>query len=435
MSPEIIGILSFVVLFALLAMGMQIGVAMGFIGLVGMCILYPLPGAIVKMAVTPFEVASSYNFAVMPLFIFMAQITLVCGFGADLFKVAAKWLGHYRGGLAIASIGAATGFGACSGSSLATAATVTVVALPEMKKYNYDMGLAAGALAAGGTIGSLIPPASALIVYAILTGVSIGALFAASLIPALLTVVAYILVVVILCWLKPSLGPPVPKVPFLERLYSFKECWELLLLLVFVIGGMIVGWFTPTEAAAIGAAGATLLAAIKRRLTWERLIKAGKDTMTTVGMIFVILIGAIVFNGFCAKTMLPHAAASLVGGLHVAPWLVIMVIMLIYFLMGMVMEAPSIQILTLPVFFPIVVTALGYDPIWFGVVQIRILEITSITPPLGMVAYIIAGLDKENLSLYTVFKGVAPFLLMEIITLPLFLFVMPLTMWLPSLLK
>jgi C4-dicarboxylate transporter, DctM subunit len=307
--------------------------------------------------------------------------------------------------------------------------------LPEMKKYNYDMGLASGSLAAGGTIGSLIPPASALIVYAILTGVSIGTLFAASLIPALLTVVAYILVVWILCRLKPTLGPRGPKTPFLQRVYSLKECWELLLLLVFVIGGMIIGWFTPTEAAAIGAAGATLLAALRRRLTWERLIQAAKATMTTAGMIYVILIGAIVFNGFCAKTLLPHAAANWVSGLQVSPWLVIMAIMLIYFLMGMVMEAPSIQILTLPVFFPIVVNALGYDPIWFGVVQIRILEITSITPPLGMVAYVIAGLDKENLSLYTVFKGVAPFLLMEIITLPLFLFVMPLTMWLPSLLK
>ncbi|HVN97997.1 MAG TPA: TRAP transporter large permease [Syntrophorhabdaceae bacterium] len=434
MSPEVIGLLAFVVLFALLAMGMQIGVAMGFIGFIGMCILYPIPGAIVKIAVTPFEIASNYNFAVMPLFIFMAQITLVCGFGADLYRVAAKWLGHHRGGLAIASIGAATGFAACSGSSLATAATVTVVALPEMKKYNYDMGLASGALAAGGTIGSLIPPAGTLIVYAILTGVSIGQLFAASLIPAALTVLAYVLVVHVLCRMKPKLGPPIPKVPLMERIASLKDCWELLLLLIFVIGGMIIGWFTPTEAAAIGAAGATLLAAARRRLTWEAFVRAAKDTMTTSGMIYVILIGAIVFNGFCAKTLIPMAAADWIAGLKVAPWLVIMAMMLIYFLMGMVMEAPSIQILTLPVFYPIVVNALGYHPVWFGVVQVRMLEITSITPPLGMVAYVIAGIDKD-LTLYTVFRGVMPFLLMEIVTLPLFLFVMPITMWLPSLLR
>ena len=434
MSPEILGLLGFACIFTLLAMGMPIGAALGIVGFTGMCILYPLNGALIKMATTPVEIISSYQYAVMPLFVLMAHVTLEAGFGADIFGLASKWLGHRKGGLAMASIGGSAGFGACSGSSLITAATVSLIALPEMKKYNYDTRLAVGSVAAGGTIGSLIPPSTMFIIYGILTGASIGKLFAGSLIPALITIVSYFVTVWIVCWRNPKAGPPIPATPFSEKMGALKDCWEILALLVVVIGGMIFGFFTPTDSGAIGAFGAIILGFVKKRLTWKRLASAAMDCMKTSGMIFTVLIGAMIFNFFCAKTGLPQTVANWVLALHISPWAVIGMIVVIYFFLGMVMEAPSIQILTIPVFYPIVVTALGFDPIWFGVVQVRMLEISLITPPLGFLAYIIAGTDKD-LTIGTVFRGVAPFLLMELITLPLFVFVKPITLWLPNLLK
>ncbi|HVN98374.1 MAG TPA: TRAP transporter large permease subunit [Syntrophorhabdaceae bacterium] len=434
MSPEILGLLGFVCIFALLALGMPIGAALGLVGFAGMTLLYPIQGALIKMATTPVEIISSYSFAVMPLFVLMAQVTFTCGFGADLFKLASKWLGHYKGGLAMASIGGSAGFGACSGSALITAATVSPIALPEMKKYNYDTKLAVGACAAGGTIGSLIPPSTMFIIYGILTGASIGKLFCASLIPAFLTVLSYLLTIYIICKRNPNAGPPAPAAPLKERFSTLKDCWEILVLLVIVIGGMIYGLFTPTDSGAIGAFGAILLGFMKKRLTWRKLWQAAMETMKIAGVMFTILIGAMIFNFFCAKTGLPQLAGEWVLSLHVDPWAVVGVIVIIYFFLGMVMEAPSIQILTIPVFYPIIVTILGYDPIWFGVVQVRMLEITGITPPLGMIAYIMAGANKD-VSIGTVFRGAMPFLLMELITLPIFIFVKPITLWLPSLMK
>ncbi len=433
MSPEILGLVGFGCIFALMALGMPIGSALGLVGFAGMCLLYPLSGALMKMATVPADLISGYQFAVMPLFVLMAQVTVASGYGADLFKLASKWVGHLRGGLAMASIGGSAGFGACSGSCLITAATVSSIALPEMKKYDYDTKLAVGAVAAGGTIGSLIPPSGMFIFYGILTGASIGRLFAASLIPAFLTGISYLIVIYIICRLNPKAGPQAPPAPFREKMAALKECWEILALLVLVIGGMIYGLFTPTDSAAVGAFGAIVLAFAKRRLTWKKLGAAIMATMRTSGVMFTIFIGAMIFNFFCAKTGLPALAGDWVLSLHVAPWVVVSVIIVIYFFLGMVMEAPSIQILTIPVFYPIIVNTLGLDPIWFGVVQVRMLDLTGITPPLGMIAYIIAGANKD-LTAGTVFRGAMPFLLMELITLPIFIFVKPITMWLPNLL-
>lgn len=433
MSPEILGLIGFGCIFALMALGMPIGSALGLVGFAGMCLLYPLNGALMKMATVPVDLISGYQFAVMPLFVLMAQVTVASGYGSDLFKLASKWLGHFRGGLAMASIGGSAGFGACSGSCLITAATVSPIALPEMKKYNYDTKLAVGSVAAGGTIGSLIPPSGMFILYGILTGASIGKLFAASLIPALLTAISYLIVIYIVCRLNPNAGPPAAPAPFREKMAAVKDCWEILALLVLVIGGMIYGLFTPTDSGAVGAFGAIVLAFAKKRLTWKKLGTAVMGAMRTSGVMFTIFIGAMIFNFFCAKTGLPQMAGDWVVSLKVAPWVVVSVIVIIYFFLGMVMEAPSIQILTIPVFYPILVTMLGFDPIWFGVVQVRMLEITGITPPLGMIAYVIAGSNKD-LSAGTVFKASVPFLLMELVTLPIFIFVKPLTMWLPNLL-
>ena len=400
MSPPLVGISGFVALFALLACGMPIGFALAGIGFLGIWMLYSLPAAMMKMATVPLEVIGNYNFAVLPLFLLMAQVTFASGFGADLFRMASKMIGHKRGGLAMASIGGAAGFAACSGSTLATAATIGLVALPEMKKYGYDPKLASGAVAAGGTIGSLIPPSGMFIIYGILTTTSIGKLFAASLIPALLTTLSYLLTIYLLCLRNPRLGPPAERVSYRERFKALGGCWEILLLVVFVIGGMIIGWFTATEAGAIGATGAILLASIRRRLTWKILAQAFMDAMTSAGMIMLIMVGAFIFNYFCTKTQLPDVCAEWISGLHVNRWTILTVIIIIYFFLGMVMEAPSIQILTLPVFYPILITNLGFDPVWFGVIQVRMLEITLITPPLGMVAYALSGVDKDLFTRY-----------------------------------
>ncbi len=343
MSPVIIGLIGFVLLFVLLAAGMSIGFAMGLIGFLGMCLLYPVPAAIAKMAITPYHAVSEYSLAVLPLFLLMAHVIFQCGFGTDLFKMAQKWLGHMRGGLAMASIGACASFAAVSGTSLATGATVGLLALPEMKKQGYDPGFAAGSVAAGSSIGALIPPSGMLIIYGVLTEVSIGKLFAGAVVPAIITVISYLVTAWFMCRVKPSLGPRGEKTSFREKLGSLKGCWEILLLVFFSIGGIILGWFTATEAGGVGAGGAILLSFLRRRLNWAKLKQAFEDTMRTTGMIYGIVIGAFIFNYFVAKTTLPQAVGNWVAALNAPPMIIVCIIVVIYILLAVVMEGPSIQ--------------------------------------------------------------------------------------------
>ena len=431
MTPVETGILGFIVLFALMTLGMPIGFCMGLVGFVGMVFLFPFSAAVIKMATVPFDIMSSYALAVLPLFLLMANIILVAGFGSDLFKVAAKWFGHFRGGLAMATIIAASGFAACTGSANATAATMTLVALPEMKSRGYEQKFATGSVCAGGTIGMLLPPSAVFIMYGVLTENSIGTLFVAAFIPAILTAISYLLTIYIQCLIKPELGPQTPKVPFIERVIALKDCWEILLLALLIFGGMVVGWFTATEAGSVGAVGAITLALIRRRLNLTKFIEAFVNTMRTTGLIYGILIGAFIFNYFCAKSTIPQVVGAWAGGLPLPPWAIICVICGIYIIMGALMDEPSIQVLTIPIFYPLVVHTLGYDPIWFGVIQARLLEIGLIAPPVGMVCFVVAGMDK-SISLQGVYRGVMPFIYMELITMPLFLFIPAISLWLPS---
>ncbi len=433
MNPVLIGLVGFAVLFVLLGNGMSIGFAMGLIGFIGMCLLYPVPAAVAKMAMTPYHAISEYSLAVLPLFLLMAHVIFQCGFGKDLYKVAGKWLGHMRGGMAMATIGACAAFAAVSGTSLATAATVGLLALPEMKKQGYDPGFAAGSVAAGGSIGALIPPSGMLIIYGVLTETSIGKLFAGAIIPAIITVISYLVTAWFMCWVKPSLGPRGEKVGFKEKVVSLKDCWELILLVCFAIGGIILGWFTATEAGGVGAGGAILLSTLRKRLTWQKLKMAFEDTMQTTGMIYGIIIGAFIFNYFVAKTTLPQAVGDWVALLNAPPMVIVSIIVVIYILLATVMEGPSIQLLTLPIFFPLL-TGLGFDPVWFGVIQVRLLEIGLIVPPLGMCMFIVAGLDKE-IPLTTVFRGCISFLVVDIITMPIFMWWPQTITWLPSIMK
>jgi len=375
-------------------------------------------------------VMTSWGLATLPLFLLMAHIVFACGFSRDLYGVAAKWLGHQRGGIAMATVGGSAVFAAISASSLATAVTMGLVALPEMKRYNYDPALSTGCIAAGGTMGQMIPPSAGLITYGIITGTSIGRLFAGGLIPGIIEAVFYIITIYILCRWKPSLGPRGPRYSLKEKVMSFAGCGELIGLIILVLGGIIFGCFSPTEAGAIGASGAIIFSLFRRRLNWEKFKNALIETMKTTGMLYGILIGAFVFKYFMAVTTIPFALADFVGGLPLPPLAIMGLIMVVYLFIGAIMDALAMILLTIPIFFPIAIS-LGFDPIWFGVILVGMTEIGLITPPIGMNVYAISGIAPD-VPVTTIFKGVIPFLIADFCRMALYLLVPAVVLFLPS---
>lgn len=430
MSPIVVGVIGFVALFSLLAFGLPIGVGMAVVGFGGLWYLISQGAAIVKLGIIPFEVMTNWGLATLPLFLLMAHIVFAAGFSRDLYGVAAKWLGHQRGGIAMATVGGCAGFAAVSASSLATAVTMGLVALPEMKRYNYDPALSTGCIAAGGTMGQMIPPSAGLITYGIITGTSIGRLFAGGLIPGIIEAVFYIITIYILCRWKPSLGPRGPRYSLKEKVMSFASCGELIGLIILVLGGIIFGWFSPTEAGAIGAAGAIVFSLFRRRLNWEKFKNALVETMKTTGMLYGILIGAFVFKYFMAVTTIPFALADLVGGLPLPPLAIMALIMVVYLFLGAIMDALTMILLTIPIFFPLAMS-LGFDPIWFGVILVGMTEIGLITPPIGMNVYAISGIAPD-VPITTIFKGVIPFLIADFCRMALYLLVPAVVLFLPS---
>jgi C4-dicarboxylate transporter, DctM subunit len=433
MSPELVGVLGFAALFVFLAAGMPIGVGMGIVGAVGLCLTLSVPAAVTKMATAPFELVSNYTFASLPLFLLMGHAIFSSGQGGAMFKAAAKWFGRVPGGLAMATVAACALFGAVSASSVACAVTMGLVALPEMKKRNYDTALSMGVVAAGGTIGSLIPPSNYLLIYGILTENSIGKLFAGGVIPGIIVSASYIILIGVRCWRKPVLGPHAGRHSMKEKIVALGDIWEIIVLGIFSIGGLIIGIFTATEAGAVGAAGAFLSSAVRGKLTWKTFSQAVLDATTTTGMIYAILIGAFIFNYFCAASRLPTILAEWVAGMALPPAGIMAVIVIIYLILGCLMDAPSIQMLTTPIFYPLVMS-LGFDPIWFGVLQCRLLEVGLITPPMGMNVYVVAGLDK-SIPMTTVFRGILWFLLMDVVTLVIFMYWPSTITFLPSMMK
>lgn len=431
MSPVVVGIIGFVALFSLLALGLPIGVGMAVVGFGGLWYLISEGAAIVKLGIIPFEVMTNWGLATLPLFLLMAHIVFASGFSRDLYGVAAKWLGHQRGGIAMATVGGCAGFAAVSASSLATAVTMGLVALPEMKRYNYDPALSTGCVAAGGTIGQMIPPSAGLIMYGIITGTSIGRLFAGGLIPGIIEAAFYIITIYILCRWKPSLGPRGPGYSLKEKVMSFASCGELIGLIILVLGGIIFGWFSPTEAGAIGAAGAIVFSLFRRRLNWEKFKNALVETMKTTGMLYGILIGAFVFKYFMAVTHIPFVLADFVGGLPLPPLAIMALIMVVYLFLGAVMDALTMILLTIPIFFPLAMS-LGFDPVWFGVILVGMTEIGLITPPIGMNVYAISGIAPD-VPITTIFKGVIPFLIADVCRMALYLLVPAVVLFLPSL--
>jgi C4-dicarboxylate transporter DctM subunit len=430
MDPVIVGGIGLALFFVVVAAGLPIGIALIAVGFAGLVYLLSWGPAMAVFAYQPFTVISYYDLSVLPLFLLMAYVIHQAGFGRDLYDLAAKWVGRLPGGLAMATVGACAMFAAMCASTLATTVTFAAVSLPEMKRFNYKPSLAVGCICAGGTIGTLIPPGEVLIIYGIITQTSIIKLFMAGMIPGILEAVFYMITISILCRRNPALGPRGPSYSFREKVLAFGNCGETILLVALVLGGLMMGWFTPTEAGAIGAFGAILVSLIRRRLNWQKFKLALFETMRTTGLLYLIIIGAYVFMPFIALSTLPAALAEFVATLSVPPITIILAMALVYIILGMFMESLAMILITIPIFFPLVLS-LGYSPIWFGIIVTRMVEIGLITPPLGINAYTMSTIS--GVPIPTVFKGVIPFIISDICEVALLLLVPAVVMFLPNL--
>lgn len=408
MSNEVIGALGIALMVLLMILGMPIAFTMVLVGFLGFTYMTSLDGGLFLLSDSFYYQFTSYTMLVVPLFVFMGEIAFRSGISKRIYRTAHTWLGFIPGGLAVATIGACAGFAAICGSSTATAATMGTVGLPEMKKHRYDPAFATGTVAAGGTLGILIPPSIVLIVYGIQTELSIGKLFIAGILPGLLLSSLFTLIILVMCLVKPSLGSSGPESTFKEKIKSLSGTIEMVLLFFLVIGGLLLGWFTPTEAAGIGAAGAIVIGVVKRSLNWENFKKALLGTTRTSSMVLLILACAMIFSRFLTVSGLPQALAAWVGNLNASPCVVLFCIMGIYLIGGCVMDPLSFLIITINIFFPMVLEA-GFDPIWFGVIIVILLETGAITPPVGINVYVIKGI-AHDVDLHTIFKGIFPFL-------------------------
>jgi C4-dicarboxylate transporter DctM subunit len=433
MTPTMMGLASFVVLVLLMFLKIPVGFVMAIVGFAGFGLLISWDASLGLLARDFFSVFSSYNLTVIPLFVFMGQVAHHSGMSGRLFNTAHKFLGHLPGGLAIATIGACAGFSAICGSTSATAATMASVALPQMKKYNYDPALATGVVAAGGSLGILIPPSTIFIIYGIMTEQSIGKLFMAGVLPGILLTLLFILTIVIWTHLRPDICEKAPKATWKERIASLTGVIETFILFFMVMGGLFMGFFTPTEAAAVGAFGTLLIALIGRNLSWRGLIRSLDETTRVSCMIFVIVAGATVFGHFLAVTGIPANIGTWVSELTLPPPVIIGLIILVYLVLGCLMDSLAMIMLTIPIFFP-VVTTLGYDPIWFGVIIVLVTEMGVITPPVGINVYVVAGVARD-VPLHIIFKG-ATHLLMALLVTAILLIIFPqIATFLPSLMK
>ena len=433
MTPLAIGLIGLAVLFVLLLSRMPIGLVMALVGFVGFAIIAGFGDALGVLGTVPYATFANYNMSIIPLFILMGAFCYYSGLSKDLYDTVHAWLGHFRGGLSMATVGACAGFAAVSGSSLATAATMGTVALPEMKRFGYDDRLATGAVAAGGTIGILIPPSIVLILYAVITEQSIGKLFLAGIIPGVLEAVFYLATIYILCKFNPQLGPPGPGITFRKKIASLSNSWVVLVLFVLIMGGLYLGWFSPIEASGIGAFGAFIFALFRKKLPWKSFKESLFDTGKTTVMIFIILMGAMIFGYFLAVSRLPYELAATISALPVNSYVILAIILVFYLFLGAVMDSLAMMLLTVPIFFPLVLE-LGFNPIWFGILIVRVCEIGLITPPVGLNVYIIRGVAKD-VPMQTIFRGIAPFLIADVLHVALLVAFPQISLFLPNLMK
>ena len=418
----------------LVALRMPVAVAMFVVGGFGFASLAGWSPFLNLLNTAPFGRVSSYTLSVLPLFLLMGQLATRAGLSRQLFDAARACVGHRRGGLAVSTIGGCAGFGAVCGSSIATGATMAAVALPEMRRYGYSGALATGTLAAGGTLGILFPPSIILVIYAVITEQSIGKLFLAALVPGIIATLGYWAAIIAYVRFNPAAGPAAPSMPVDERVRSLLNAWPVVAIFLAVIGGIYLGVFTPTEAAAVGAAAIALFALAVGRLHWRAFSESLLDTAKATGMIFLILIGAETFNAFLALSQIPAALADALGASGLPPMAILIGILLVYLVLGCVMDSLAMILLTVPVFFPVVTGLdLGYTDeevaIWFGVMAVIVVEIGLITPPIGLNVYAINSLAR-GVPLGDSFKGTLPFLLSGFVVLAIILAVPSACLWL-----
>jgi tripartite ATP-independent transporter DctM subunit len=430
MSTDLVAVVGFVSLFVLMLLRVPVGMAMGLVGVTGFGYLTGGTPALKIVGHTTMRSVTDFNFAVVPLFLLMGSFATTSGMSRELFRTANAFLGHLRGGLGIATIAACGGFAAICGSSVATAATFSRVAYPEMRRYGYPQSFSTGVIAAGGTLGIMIPPSTVLAIYGLITEQDIGKLFIAGVVPGIVAVLMYMATITLVGRLRPGFLPAGKPAPWSERIASARDVWATLALFLFVIGGIYGGLFTATEAAGMGAAGAFILGVVRRRLSGADILRSLLEATRTTAAVFTVLIGALLFGYFLTITQVPQKVTVFLTGLGIGSYGVLALIMIMYLVLGTLMDALAMIILTVPIVFP-VIKELGFDPIWFGVIIVMVAELGLIHPPVGMNIFVIKSV-VEDVKISTIFYGVLPFIVTDILRLVLLIAFPILALWLPS---
>jgi tripartite ATP-independent transporter DctM subunit len=430
MTEDVVAIAGFVIVFTLMLLRVPVGMAMGLVGVLGFGALAGFGPALKLIGQTSMRTVTDYTFGVIPMFLLMSAFVSTSGMSRELFRAANAFIGHLRGGLGLATIAACAGFAAISGSSVATAATFANIAYPEMRRHNYPQSFATGTIAAGGTLGAMFPPSTVLVVYGIITEQDIGKLFMAGVVPGLLAVTMYMLTIAAIGFLRPGYLPSAPRQPWRERLSALMGVWAPVALFLFVIGGLYGGLFTPTEAGGVGAGGAFIIGFVRRKLSPRAILNALLHTTRTAAAVFTILIGALLFGYFLTITGTPQKVTEFLTGLGLGRYGVLALIMVMYLILGCLMDAMAMIILTVPIIFPVIM-ALGFDPIWFGVIIVMTVELGLIHPPVGMNVFVIKSVIGE-VGFMTIFKGVIPFVLTDLVRLVILIAFPIIATWLPS---
>src|SRR5690242_14089111 len=434
MSPDAVAVIGFVALFVLMLLRVPVGMALGLVGVCGFGYLVGVAPALKLVGQTSMRTVTDYTFGVIPMFLLMGTFVSNSGMSRELFRAANGFLGHLRGGLGIATVAACGGFAAICGSSVATAATFSAVAYPEMRRHGYPQSFATGVIAAGGTLGAMLPPSTVLAVYGIITEQDIGKLFIAGIIPGILAMTMYLTTIAIIGRVRPGYLPAGARADWSEAFAGLKDIWAPLLLFVFVIGGLyglpFLPRFTPTEAGGVGASGAFLIGVATGRLDRQKILLSLLQATRTAAAVFTVLIGALIFGYFLTITQTPQKVTAFLTGLGLGSYGVLALIMLMYLILGCLMDAMAMIILTVPIIFP-VITHLGFDPIWFGIIIVMTVELGLIHPPVGMNVFVIKSVVKD-VSFATIFKGVIPFILTDLVRLMILIALPILALWLPS---
>jgi tripartite ATP-independent transporter DctM subunit len=430
MSSDMVALAGFVALFVLMLLRVPVGMAMGLVGVTGFGYIVGSGPALKMVGQTSMRTVTDWNFAVVPLFLLMGSFATTSGMSRELFRAANALLGHLRGGLGIATIAACGGFAAICGSSVATAATFSRVAYPEMRRYGYPQSFATGVIAAGGTLGIMIPPSTVFAVYGLITEQDIGKLFVAGILPGILAIFMYMATITVIGYARPGFLPAGRRTDWAERIDAMRDVWATLLLFVFVIGGIYGGVFTATEAAGMGAGGAFLIGIARGRLSRADIVRSLLEATRTTAAVFTVLIGAILFGYFLPIAQTPQKVTEFLTGLGLGRYGVLALIMVMYLVLGCLMDALAMIILTVPIVFP-VIKQLGFDPIWFGVIIVMTVELGLIHPPVGMNIFVIKSVI-EDAKISTIFYGVLPFIITDIVRLILLIAFPMIALWLPS---